>query len=116
MPWGTFLIALILITFLKYEGQTDFSALSDMQLFILYTSILISIIFFILSIKLNIKHNRNILLGVFILIVNLFKALSSDSSKSDVIMAILLFGLFSWFGKRLINGKKVYTNKGWTLP
>jgi hypothetical protein len=38
------------------------------------------------------------------------------TKRKDFWFAILVFGAFWWLGKKLINGKKVYREKGWSLP
>lgn len=131
MPWGSLLIGMILVNVYQHGNESvDFNNLSGMQSFVWYASLIASAIFFIWSIKLSILHNRNTLLGVF---VGLFKVLSAllgvvvlvgqvskifsdESSMKDAFVAMLVIGIFVWLGKKLINGEQVYIAKGWALP
>jgi len=130
MPWGSLLIGMILLNIYQHEGDVDFDALSGVQSFIWYASLLSSAVFFAWSMKLSITHNRSVVLG---LIVGLFKILSAflgilvlvgqvgrmfsdESSTKDALLAMLVFGVFIWLGKKLINGEQVYIAKGWALP
>jgi len=130
MPCGSMITGLILLNIYQHEGNVDFNLLSEMQTFIWYVSISMSAIFFIWSIKLSIRYNRSISLGIFVGIFKMLSALlgavvlvgqvgkifSNDSSMKDALIAMLIFSIFIWLGKNLINGKQVYIAKGWTLP
>lgn len=130
MPWGSILIGMILLNVYQHEGEVDFNALSGMQSFIWYASLSLSAIFFIWSMKLSITHNRSIALGLFVGIIKVLSALlgvvvlvgqvgkmfSDDASMKDALIAMLVFGVFIWLGKKLINGEQVYLAKGWALP
>ncbi len=58
----------------------------------------------------------SVLLGVLILISQVFVMKDEKTKRKDFWFAILVFGAFWWLGKRLINGKRVYRDKGWDLP
>ena len=130
MPWGSIILAYILINIYHHgEGEVNFEHLSGMQTFVWYVGIACSVIFFIWSMKLSITYNRAVslgffvgifktlssLLGVLIVVGNIGKVLDNKSSKKDMFIAMLVIGIFVWFGKKLINGKQVYLEKGWPL-
>ena len=131
MPWLTLLLTIVFIQVYQPEGTNiDFNALSAIQTYILYFGAAISFVFLIWTIILSIKYNRSfliglivgifklisVLLGVLILISQVFIMKDEQTKRKDFWFAILVFGVFWWLGKRLINGKRVYRDKGWDLP
>lgn len=130
IPWGVILLGLMLVNTYEDRGSLDFKHLSVKQSLILYTSILLSVISLIWSIHLSIYHNRSITLGVLVgifkvlssllatitLIAQIQKIFSDKSTTKDVLVAMLILGVFVWLGKKLINGEQVYLAKGWDLP
>ena len=131
MPWFTLILTIVFMQVYQPEGTNiDFNALSAIQTYILYFGTAISFIFLVWTIILSIKYNRSFLMG---LIVGIFKLVSvllgvlilisqvsimkdEKTKRKDFWFAILVFGAFWWLGKRLINGKIVYRDKGWELP
>ena len=130
MPWGSILVGMILLNVYQHGGDVDFNALSGMQSFVWYASLSLSAIFFVWSIKLSVTYNRSITLGLFVGIFKVLSALlgvvvlvgqvgkmfSDESSMKDGLIAMLVFGVFIWLGKKIINGEQVYLAKGWALP
>ncbi|MGK5095416.1 hypothetical protein WDW89_25820 [Deltaproteobacteria bacterium TL4] len=127
MTFGSWIIGAILIAYFDTEGQEGQSTL---QTIIFYATCASSALCAIVTLKSSIQHNRNVVLGI---VVGLFKIVSSalgilviiaqiatffsdESSLKDMIWAYLIFGLFIWIGKKLINGEQVYIAKGWALP
>ena len=51
-------------------------------------------------------------LGSLVLCLQVGHFFSNSSNLRDRLLAIFVFGIFLWLGKRLINGKKVYINRG----
>lgn len=130
MPWGTMIAAFILLNIYQHEGDLDLSNLSGTQTIIWYGAILLSAGFFIWAMRLSIRHNRSVAIG---LVTGLFKVLSAllavvvivgkigdifsdKSSAKDSVGAMIVLGIFIWLGHKLINGEEVYIAKGWELP
>lgn len=107
----------------------DNPEMHNIKQIILIAGILIAAGFLIWSIKLSIFYNRSTALGI---IVGLFKVISAlvglvvivsqilrimdkKSSLRDVMWAMLIISIFTWIGKKLINGEQVYIEKGWIL-
>lgn len=130
MPWGSMLLGRILLNAYQHDGVVDFNNLSGIQEFIWYASLSVSAVFFIWSIKLSVTHNKNIVLGLFVGIFKVLSALlgvlvlvgqvgkvfNNDSSTNEALVAMLVFGIFLWLGRKLMNGEQVYLAKGWALP
>jgi len=57
-----------------------------------------------------------ILIGVLVLISQIATMKSDKTKRNQFYFAVMVFGVFIWLGKKLINGKKVYRAKGWQLP
>jgi hypothetical protein len=55
-------------------------------------------------------------IGVFVLIGSLKTMFSEESSTKESLKAMLIFGIFIWLGKRLINGEAFYATKGGDFP
>lgn len=125
MPWGSLVIGLLLLMAYQHEGTVTIENLTSVQTFIAYLSIASSVIFFIWSIRLSIRHNRSVMLG---LLVGVFKILSAllglliicsltvdingrENKLKETVFAILFLGVFVWLGRRLINGQEVYRVK-----
>lgn len=130
MPWGSILLGIILIHIYQHGGKVDYKDLTTMQTIVLYSSLFASVAFFVWSIKLSVVHNKSIITG---LVVGLFKMLSallgvmvlagqvvefinSRMNRRDIFFTVLVFGVFIWLGKKLINGKRVYLERGWSFP
>lgn len=126
MTWGSILAGIILVNIYSTEGAIEYSTLQEI---IRYGSFIMSGIFTILAMKLSIQHNRNIILGTIIGIFKIIASLigivvvvgqiytffSDNSNRKDTFIAMIIFGIFIWLGKQLINGEKVYENKGWLI-
>lgn len=130
MPWFSIFLAFIFIEVYQPRGRSlDFNALSDIQTYIMYAGIAISFIFSIWTIMMSITYNRSfllgivvgifkiisVLLGVLILISQIFVMKDKKSTRNNFYFAALVFGVFIWLGRRLINGKRVYLDRGWKL-
>ncbi len=123
MPW-----VLVLLGMIIPELAPD--ALAGLELYVLYGCLTVAALFIIWSVRLSIFYNQNLLLGltsgVFKVLISLVgllivvgqmgKIFSKDSGGKDKIIALVVFGLFFWLGKKLINGHEVYLAKGWSLP
>lgn len=108
----------------------DNPEMHDIKQIILIAGILIAAGFLIWSVKLSIFYNRNTalgiivglfkvisaLIGVVVVVSHIFRIMDRKSSLRDVIWAMLIISIFTWIGKKLINGEQVYIEKGWTLP
>jgi hypothetical protein len=130
-PWVSVISGILLINLYHHgEEQISFSNMTKIQLLFWYAGLVFALLFTIWSIKLSITHNKSIvlgffvgwfkiiltLLGVVILIGQIKKIFDKDSNMKDTFLSLLIFGIFVWMGKRLINGKEVYIAKGWALP
>lgn len=130
LPWFTLIVAFVLMMIYQpAEVDFDINALNMIQTYILYAGIIISFVFLVWTIILSIKYNRSFVIG---LVVGIFKLVSAllgalilisqvsamkdeKTKRKNFWFAILVFGAFWWLGKRLINGKRVYRDKGWDL-
>ena len=131
LPWFTLIVAFVLMLIYQPAGvDFDINALNVIQTYILYAGIVVSFIFLIWTVILSIKYNHSFLIG---LIVGIFKLVSAllgvlilisqvsimkdeKTKRQNFWFAIIVFGAFWWLGKRLINGKRVYRDKGWDIP
>lgn len=83
--------------------------------------------FSIQTMRLSIKHNSNLLIGIIVgifkislavfsifFVLGKFQTIFNDSkaSNSTKFLAIAMLGVFAWILKRLINGERVYEKKG----
>ncbi|MEI7613563.1 MAG: lysozyme inhibitor LprI family protein [Betaproteobacteria bacterium] len=94
---------------------------------ILSLSALAIIYFSIQTIRLSILYNRNIIVGVIVGVFKMFMALfsilfvlgklgdvSSKSSSGGLrVFSALVLAVFAWFLYQMINGERVYAEKGW---
>ncbi len=130
LPW-LILFVTVLVTGIYQPNEQDLNPekMLQIQQFIWYAGGIFAIGFSVWAIQLSIKYNRSILLGlvygifkllsgligVLVLISQVFTMKDEKTKRKDFWFAILVFGAFWWMGKKLINGKKVYRDKGWTL-
>ncbi|MDD3840908.1 MAG: hypothetical protein PHP06_10180 [Clostridia bacterium] len=130
MPWMSLIVTYILLVIYQPEGTSlNLNILTSTQTTISYIGFSISILFSILTVTQSIKHNKNIaigiivsifkllfsLLGIMILISQVFKMNDEKTKRNQFWFALLVFGAFWWLGKNLINGKKVYRDRGWKI-
>ena len=131
LPWLALVIAFVLMMIYQpTEVPFDINELNEIQTLIMYAGIALSFIFLIWTTILSVKYNRSFLIGI---VVGVFKLISvllgvlilisqvsimkdEKTKRKDFWFALLVFGAFWWLGKKLINGKKVYRERGWTLP
>jgi len=131
LPWLTLFIAMIIYgIYQPTEEDLNPEKMLLIQQIVLYIGGALFIGFSIWAILLSIKYNRSIplgfaygifkllsgLIGVLVLISQVFTMKDENTKRKDFWFAILVFGAFWWLGKKLINGKKVYKDKGWNLP
>lgn len=125
MVFASPIIGFIIALFYQHEGEMDMNNLSSAQTASLIISGLASIWFALWSMRLSMKHNGLFLgffvgifkiltsfLGSLVLCLQVGNFFSNSSNLRDRLLAIFVFGIFLWLGKRLINGKKVYINRG----
>jgi hypothetical protein len=131
MPWFILFVTVILAgIYQPTEQDLDPEKMLQIQRYVWYGGGILSILFSLWSILLSIKYNKSIvlgllygifkllsgLIGVLVLISQVFTMKDEKTKRKDFWFAILVFGAFWWLGKKLINGKKVYREKGWSLP
>ncbi len=131
MPWLILFVAVLIAgIYQPTEQDMDPEKMLQIQKIVWYTGGILSAGFALWTIQLSIRYNRSILLGliygvfkllsgligVLVLISQVFAMKDEETKRKDFWFAILVFGVFWWLGKKLINGKKVYREKGWSLP
>ena len=130
LPWFTLFVTILLAgIYQPTEYDLEPEKMLLIQRIIWYIGASLAASFSIWAIWLSIKYNRNVplgiaygifkllsgLIGVLVLISQVFTMKDEKTKRKDFWFAILVFGSFWWLGKKLINGKKVYKNKGWSL-
>ena len=131
LPWFIFIVTIVIAgIYQPTEQDMDPEKMLQIQKIVWYVGGILSIGFAIWAIQLSIKYNKSIplgilygifkllsgLIGVLVLISQVFTMKDEKTKRKDFWFAILVFGAFWWLGKKLINGKKVYREKGWSLP
>ncbi len=131
MPWFVLLIALILTGVYQYsEDALDPQKMRRIQEYIWMEALPLVAMFVSWSIWLSIKYNHSfliglpygifklvsVLIGVLVLISQISTMKSDRTKRNQFYFSVMVFGVFIWLGKKLINGKKVYRAKGWKLP
>jgi hypothetical protein len=112
----------------QVSGDVDYNNLSSIQTIIKYTSIAVSILFALKSFQLSYKHNRSIIFALllfpFKLLISFFgivlifaqvDAFRGKTRAKELLIPIIVLGLFIWLGSKLINGKNVYAKKRWEV-
>ncbi len=130
LPWLTLFVSFIIVSIYQpTEQDLNTERMLQMQQFVWYIGGTLATGFAIWAIQLSIKYNRSIplgllygvfkllsgLIGVSVLISQIFTMKDEKTKRKDFWFAVLVFGAFWWLGKKLINGKQVYSNKGWSL-
>ncbi len=131
MPWLILLVAIVLVLIYQPDENTpDPKKIREIQGYIWMAALSLATIFSLWSIWLSIKYNRSfllglpygifklisILIGVLVLISQIATMKDEKTKRNQFFFAVIVSGVFIWLGKKLINGKKVYRNHGWTLP
>lgn len=132
VPWLSIAFAFMTAKVYNFvEGNIDFESVNNIPTtVIILIGVITSYIFFIWTIILSIIHNNdNILLGILIgifkiisgilglliLISQIFVEEDEKSIRKKFNFLVSMFSVFIWLRQRLINGKKVYKDKGWEL-
>jgi hypothetical protein len=131
LPWLIFFVTLIIgEIYQPTEQDLNSEKMLLIQKIVWYMGGVLAFGFSVWSIVLSIRYNKSVLLGlpygifkllsgligVLVLISQVFTMKNEKTKRKDFWFAILVFGAFWWLGKKLINGKKVYREKGWSLP
>lgn len=131
MPWFILFIAIVLaLIYQPNEDTPDPQRLREIQEYIWAVALPMTAIFSLWSIWLSIKYNHSlliglpygffklisVLIGVLVLTSQIATMKDDKTKRNQFFFAAMIFGVFIWLGKKLINGKKVYRNHGWTLP
>jgi len=131
MPWLILFVTVIIVgIYQPTEQDMDPEKMLQIQKIVWYVGGVLSTGFAVWAMQLSIKYNKSILIGlifgifkllsgligVLVLISQIFTMKDEKTKRKDFWFAILVFGSFWWLGKKLINGKKVYREKGWVLP
>lgn len=126
-PW-----AIPVITMMFLQGASGLShnpeahqELSHDDLMIFYTSIGVSGLFALWSLKMAVQANRNIFLGSLVWIFKLCVSLLSifvlagfvdnknSSHSTNQLGVVIALGLCIWLKRKLFNADSVYASKGW---
>jgi len=131
MPWVSLLLGSILVSRIQGGGEVNYDNLSVMQIVFHYLSWIVFIGLLLYSGKMSSIHNKtNIVFGLIIglfkiaasligltaIIGNFLKIFDKQSSNRDRGIALLVIGGISSLGYALVNGERVYDEKGWDLP
>jgi hypothetical protein len=131
LPWFILFVTILIAgVYQPTEQDMDPERMLLIQKIVWYIGGALAFGFSVWSIVLSIRYNKSVLLGlpygifkllsgligVLVLISQVFTMKDEKTKRKDFWFAILVFGAFWWLGKKLINGKKVYREKGWTLP
>ncbi len=131
MPWFILFVAMVLaLIYQPSEDTPDPQRLREIQEYIWTVALPLSAIFSLWSIWLSIRYNHSflvglpygifklisVLIGVLVLASQIATMKDEKTKRNQFFFAAMVFGAFIWLGKKLINGKKVYKDKGWTLP
>jgi len=130
LAWfALFVTAMIAGAYQPTEQDSNPEQLLQIQKIVWYIGSTLAVGFSMWSIWLSIKYNRSIfigvlygffklfsgLIGILVLISQVFTMKDEKTKRNEFWFAVLVFGAFWWLGKKLINGEKVYKNKGWDL-
>jgi hypothetical protein len=130
LPWLILFVTLLIAgIYQPTEQDMDPDRMLLIQKIVWYIGGALAFAFSIWSILLSIRYNKSVLLGlpygifkllsgligVLVLISQVFTMKDEKTKRKDFWFAILVFGAFWWLGKKLINGKKVYKNNAWTI-
>ena len=130
LPWLTLFVTMIIAgIYQPTEYDLDPERMLQIQKVVWYIGITLATLLSLWAVWLSIKYNRSIpvgiafgilkllsgLIGVLVLISQVSTMKDEKTKRKDFWFAILVFGSFWWLGKKLINGKRVYKNKGWNL-
>jgi hypothetical protein len=130
LPWLILFVTLLIAgIYQPTEQDMNPDRMLLIQKIVWYIGGALAFAFSIWSILLSIRYNKSVLLGlpygifkllsgligVLVLISQVFTMKDEKTKRKDFWFAILVFGAFWWLGKKLINGKKVYREKGWSL-
>lgn len=131
MPWIILVVAMILaLIYQPDENTPDSQKMREVQGYVWAVALPLAAIFALWSIWLSIKYNHSflvglpygifklisVLLGVLLLLNQIAIMKDEKTKRNQFFFAVIVSGVFIWLGKKLINGKKVYRNHGWTLP
>ncbi len=131
MPWLMLLVAAaVAMIYQPSESSVDPQKMREIQHIVWNIGFVLAAIFAFWAMILSIRYNRSflvglpygifklmsVLIGTLVLISQISTMSSEKTKRNQFFFAAMVFGAFIWLGKKLINGKKVYLNHGWTLP
>jgi len=128
LPWILMFVTMMLIgVYQPDETSTDIATLTSVQKIIGTIGSIFILLFSVQTIYLSVKYNRSammgipigifklvsVVIGVFVLIGQIATMKDKKTRRNEFYFAMFVFGGVVWLAKKLINGKRVYKNKGW---
>jgi len=126
LPWLTLFVTMVIAgIYQPTEQDMDLERMLQIQQVVWYVGVTLAVLLSLWAVWLSIKYNRSIpvgiafgifkllsgLIGVLVLISQVFTMKDEKTKRKDFWFAILVFGAFWWLGKKLINGKKYIKTK-----